>query len=109
MYELLKLFDDLWPSTTTTYARKDLKPIPFHTELALPGVKKSEIKISIENGNLKIEVDSPRRKGNKIISLGDVYDTDGTVVKYEDGLLLLDVPLKISEKKEIKQIEIKGP
>ena len=93
----------------------------FHIEL--PGFKKEDISIELDNGNLKIhaknEVNEEEKEKGKVIRqerfygemsrsfyVGDNIDEDGINASFENGILKLVVP-----KKEIKDnkklIEIK--
>lgn len=86
---------------------KDIKnPTPIHLEYELAGVKRDEIRVSIEDKYLKIAVESKRKTGSRIVSLAKEHDTEKAIVKYEDGLLTIDIPLKKLEKKDQRLLEI---
>jgi len=109
MSDLTTLFDELFTDLFyVPYGNiKRTEPEAIHMELELPGVKRDEIKVSIEDGYLRVRVDSKRKKGSRVISLSKYHNTDEAEVKYEDGLLTIDVPIKKPDKKDQKVLEIK--
>jgi len=107
MNELTRFFNDLFTDFIYQPINDTNKAEKIHIEMELAGVKKEEIKISVEEGYLRIAVDSKKRNGSRIISLSKYHNTDNAVAKYEDGLLTIDIPLKKVEEKPKKLIEIK--
>lgn len=102
----LNLFDELIAEVfNRPYVNREAEAI--HMEVELPGVKKEEIKVSIEDGYLKIGVESKRRRGSRVVSLSKQHDIEKATVKYEDGLLTIDVPLSKPDKKEQRILDIK--
>jgi len=95
----------------------------YQIELAIPGFKKDEVKINLENEVLSISAESKTEKEEKTkkytrkefsygsfsrsFQLPKAANADKIQAKYEDGLLKLDIPKKEeaiskSAKKEIK-------
>lgn len=105
MYELKRLFDDFL--TDAFFATKPSTPENIHLELELAGVKKEEIKVEVKDSYLSIVVDSQRRKGHRGISLSRYHDLEKASVKYEDGLLTVDIPIKKVDAPKGKLLEIK--
>ena len=95
------MLSDLLENIDSTFT-KPIQPKDIHLELNVAGIKKEEIDISIVSDVLFINVDSKRGKYKKTIHINDLYDIDNIDVKYDSGLLIVDVPLKIKEKKSIK-------
>jgi len=100
---------------------KTNKPLEYYIEVALAGIKKNEIEVQLtDDGGLKIDV-SPNRESNEFIkSLRNnisyakksiVFDLikecniKGIESKYEDGLLIIKIPL-IVEKSKARSIKI---
>lgn len=107
MNDFTRIFDDLFADLFMTPAKTTQAPEKIHLELELAGVRKEEIKISAEDGYLRIGVDSKRRKGSRVVSLSKYHDVDKAEVKYEEGLLTVDIPLKKVEERPKKVLEIK--
>ena len=79
-------------------------------EANLPGFKKKEVKISVNNNELIIEANRDEKKEEKkgaycrceryqgsyrrVLSLSDQVDTEKIEAKFEDGVLILDIPKK---------------
>lgn len=91
----------------------------FLIEANLPGFKKKDVKISINNNQLLIEANREEKKeenkgsycrceryqGNyrRLLSLNDELDSEKISAKFEDGVLKLEIPKKApSPSKEIK-------
>ncbi len=87
-------------------------------ELELPGVKKNELKITVEDGVLRItgekktERDEKGRnyriversfgKFERSFIIPDYVDTKGITAKYSDGVLTLEMPKKKEEKPTVE-------
>ncbi len=99
----------------------------YELDIDLPGFKKDEIKLSLENGYLSVSAskgldkDKKDKKGkiirqerysgamNRSFYIGDDVKQEDVKAKYEDGVLKLVVPKKESEKvQEKKYIAIEG-
>lgn len=101
-----QLMDEILDDMLYTVSTKK-GPEAIHTEIELAGVKKDQVKVTVEEGFLRINVDNPRKKGSRIISLCKNHDLDKATITFEDGLLIVDIPLKKLEKKEARTLEIK--
>ena len=82
----------------------------FVIEANLPGFKKNDVKISVNNNELLIEAKKEEKKEEKkgsycrceryqgsyrrVLSLSDEVDRDKIIAKFEDGVLILDIPKK---------------
>ena len=100
----------------------------YEVDVDLPGFKKDEIKVSLEDGYLTIEAakgldeDEQEKKTGKYIRkerysgamsrsfyVGDELKQEDIKAKYEDGILKLSVPKKEQKKVETtKHIAIEG-
>ncbi|HXL56214.1 MAG TPA: Hsp20/alpha crystallin family protein, partial [Chitinophagaceae bacterium] len=94
----------------------------YHLELAAPGLKKEDFKVSLEKGLLIISYEKKTETENKDLkthrrefkvtsfkrsfAVDDKINTDGIEAKYENGLLKLYLPKKEEVKSSPKQIEI---
>ena len=122
------LFDDIFddqffmPRSDNNMMKTDIKEMDNHYELAidLPGMKKENVKISLENGYLTVhakqeEKNEEKDKHGKFLRreryygessrsfyVGDNVREEDINAKFEDGTLEIDVP-----KKDHKQIENK--
>jgi HSP20 family protein len=92
----------------------------FILEILTPGIKKDEIKISVESQKLKIEIEANEQKNleknqytlkefeiksfNKIYSLPKTSDLENIYSKYIDGILYVYIPKK--DNKDNKKITI---
>ena len=86
----------------------------------LPGFKKKDIKISIEDNELVIEANHEEKKEEKkgsycrcerykgsyrrVLSIPDFIDKEKIDAKFEDGILTLEIPK--TEPKPVKEIKI---
>jgi HSP20 family protein len=126
---LTSLLDDFFDnSLETAEARPKVMPVDieehngvFHIVAEVPGVKKEDINISVENNVLKISAqsDSEKKKDSKgykyyerrsgkyerSFKLEDDLDSSKINATYENGLLKLEIPIK--EKAKARQIPIK--
>ncbi|MFA6083523.1 Hsp20/alpha crystallin family protein [Mucilaginibacter sp.] len=93
----------------------------YHIELAAPGLKKQDFKISVDHDQLSISVEQQTeqndRKFNKreysytsfvrSFTLPELADQDRIEAAYEDGVLKIDVAKKEEAKTVSRQIELK--
>lgn len=95
----------------------------YHLELAAPGLRKEDFKLSLERNVLSISVeqtkqnDQPERNYNKrefsyssfvrSFTLPESADENGIQAKYENGVLCIEIPKKEEAKMQSRQIEIK--
>ncbi len=93
----------------------------YHIELAAPGLKKQDFKISLDHDQLSISVEQQSeqndRKYNKreysytsfvrSFTLPELADQDRIEAAYEDGVLKIDVAKKEEAKTVSRQIELK--
>ena len=120
------LFDDFWGFPTSELANIDKQLYGKHAQnlmktdvheneedyemdMDLPGFKKDQIQINLENGYLTIsaakEHDSEKKKHGKVIRqerysgamqrsfyVGDAVKKDDVKAKFEDGVLKLTIP-----------------
>lgn len=93
----------------------------YHLEIALPGMKKKDVKIDLKSNQLTISgerkfedkkegvryhlVENGYGKFNRTFTLTEDVDRDSIDARFEDGLLIID--LNKSAKALSKQIEIK--
>lgn len=84
----------------------------------IPGVNKDDIQITFEDGNLTIEAHPAPIKDNKYlihernalklkrtIGFGDI-DEDKMTARYENGILIVTILVKVAEAKKAKSISI---
>lgn len=135
MYDLRKEFDDLFNFkfprsffdryfTSDTWAPLiDIEESKeaFNVKAEVPGMKREDIKITVDNNTLVIEGERKSEKEEKektyhriersygkfyrAIGLPREIDESGIKAKYEDGVLQIELPK--TEKLKSKQIEIK--
>ena len=95
----------------------------YHVELAAPGLRKEDFKLSLERDVLSISVeqngqqDSQERNFNKrefsyssfvrSFTLPESADDNGIEAKYENGVLCINIPKREEAKMQSRQIEIK--
>jgi len=95
----------------------------YHIELAAPGLKKQDFKISVDDNVLNISVEqqtegnNSNRKYNKreyiyssfvrSFTLPELADQSRIEAGYEDGVLRIDVSKKEEAKSASRQIELK--
>ncbi|MCW2601859.1 MAG: Hsp20/alpha crystallin family protein [Frankiales bacterium] len=95
----------------------------FHLELAAPGLKKQDFKISLDRNVLTIAVEQQNESKaegkvynkrefsytsfTRSFTLPDVADQNRIEAAYEDGLLKVDIAKKEEAKMASRQIELK--
>jgi HSP20 family protein len=95
----------------------------YHIELAAPGLKKKDFKISLDNGQLNISVEQQRENESnerfynrrefsfssfvRSFTLPELADHNHIEAAYEDGILKIDVAKKEEAKTMSRQIELK--
>ncbi len=130
--EIDRIFDDVFrdvmPSINTSFTpnamrvdiSEDEKNIYIDAEM--PGIKKEDVKVTIEDGVLMIrgerkqETEEKKKNYHRVervygsflraFTLGENVDKDNIEAKYEDGVLHLTLP-KIEPVKNVKQIALK--
>ena len=97
----------------------------YEVEIDLPGFKKDQISLQLENGYLTISaakgLDKEEKKDGRVIRqerysgamqrtfyVGDGVDHEDVKAKFEDGVLKLDIPKKSAKIPEKKTIMIEG-
>jgi HSP20 family protein len=110
-----------------TYPKVDVRdePTQLVIEAEVPGLKKDQVKVELDNGVLRIkgekkEADEKRVKSYvhkelkhssfcRSFVVGDNVDVDKLTAKFENGVLEITLPKKVIEqpKAAVKQIEIK--
>jgi len=126
--DLDRLFDDLWGSSPGTgtgawVPSSDVLERDDHyvLRLDLPGVKKNDIQVSVEDGGLLIRGErhhEETKESDKLLRteryagtfarrfrLGDRIDTERIHAEYRDGVLEIRVPK--AEEARTRMIEIK--
>ena len=122
------VFDDLFNNpfftkSESSMMKTDIKEMEdgYELEMDLPGFKKEEISISLEDGNLTIQAakgldeDEKEKKTGRYIRrerysgscsrsfyVGDAVAQEDIKAKFEDGILKLSIP-----KKDAKEVETK--
>ncbi len=125
-----RLFDDFfshdWPFEATTFGRTDIyeKDGQLVYETELPGVKREDVHIKVEDGRLIISGESKREerveeenyfrmgrrygKFQRLFPLPEeIADPKKIKAKFDNGILKVSVPLKESLKEKEKPIEIR--
>jgi len=102
------LFDEM-DSLFDSFGAKAYEPEKkdLHIEYAFPGVPRKDISLQVEGNTLKVKVDHERANFEKAI-MTNIHDLEKINAAYNDGLLVIDIPLKEKPKGVTKQIEIKG-
>ena len=97
----------------------------YEVEIDLPGFKKDQISLQLENGYLTISaakgLDKEEKKDGRVIRqerysgamqrtfyVGDGVEHEDVKAKFEDGVLKLDIPKKSAKLPEKKTIMIEG-
>jgi len=126
MDDLLRDFDEVGFDIAPAFGRTDVyekdKSLVFETEF--PGMRKDEIDIQVEDGQLVISGEMKRSqevKEENYFRIGrrygefrrvfplpvDVVDKSGIRARFEDGILKVSVPLKQSIKEKERPLDIK--
>jgi len=93
----------------------------YHIELATPGLKKQDFKISLDRDQLTISVEKEFEKNDRKVNrreysyssfvrsftLPELADQEKIEAAYEDGVLKIDVAKKEEAKTVSRQIELK--
>ncbi|WP_442591941.1 Hsp20/alpha crystallin family protein [Pedobacter sp. AW31-3R] len=132
---LMPGFNDVFDSifTDTFFSDRMMSRVPaaniseskdqYYVELAAPGLKKEDFKLSLERNLLSISVeqtaqnDIQERNFNKrefsytsfvrSFTLPESADENGIEAKYENGVLGINIPKREEAKVQSRQIEIK--
>lgn len=119
-------FDDMFTVEKKQYMRSDVKELDkeYDFKIDMPGYKKENIKISLNEGYLTVEADNAyeEKKEDKkekylhreryyghvcrTFYVGEDINEDGITAKFEDGVLNLVVPKKEHVEPEKKYITI---
>jgi len=122
------VFRDVMPSFNTGFnpnaMRVDISEDEknIYIEAELPGMKKEDVKVTIEDGVLMIrgerkqETEEKKKNYHRVervygsfsraFTLGENIDKDNIEAKYEDGVLHLTLP-KVEPVKNVKEIALK--
>lgn len=80
----------------------------LHIDIAMPGVKRHDIDISVQDGTLRVthtgDAKFMHTRGTHAWRLNDTHDIDGITAHLEDGILEVVVPYRQSE---VHKIEVK--
>ena len=93
----------------------------YHIEMAAPGLKKPDFKISVDRDQLNILVEKESEKNDRKVNkreysytsfvrtftLPELADQDRIEAAYEDGVLKIDIAKKEEAKTFSRQIELK--
>ncbi len=116
-----------YSETDTTLPSVNIKETPdaFLVEVAAPGFEKSDFNIELDNNLLTISsekrVENETKEGERMtrqefsyqsftrtFTLPEIVEEDKITAKYENGILLLNIPKKDEAKpKPVKQIKVK--
>lgn len=119
-------FDDMFTVEKKQYMRSDVKELDneYEFKIDMPGYKKENIKISLDDGYLTVEADNAceckkEDKKEKFLHkerfyghvcrtfyVGEDINEEGIKAKFEDGVLNLVVPKKEHVEPEKKYITI---
>lgn len=126
MDDFFRDFDEVGYDITPSFGRTDIyekdRNLTFETEL--PGLKKEEIEIKVEDNQLVISGEMKRTdevKEENYFRIGrrygefrrvfplptDMVEKGGIKARFEDGILRVSVPLKQSIKEKERPIDIK--
>ena len=130
-----QLFDDFvttFPSVWSNIGKEETFALPpvniyetlntYEVELNVPGRKKEDFRISVENGLLTVSYEKkeePKDEARKVIRrefgfrsfkrtfhLNEKFDINGITAKYENGMLILNLPKKAEKNSSGKNIII---
>ncbi|MBN3490052.1 Hsp20/alpha crystallin family protein [Acholeplasma equirhinis] len=119
-------FNNAWPFQSTTKLMKtDIieKENGYHLDIELPGFKKEDIKVSLNDGYIEIEAETKNehneKKDGKFIRqeryygsmrrnyyVGDI-NLDDIKGSFENGILHLEIPKENKQLTERKYLELK--
>lgn len=123
----LKLFDDIWEGTqlpATPAFKVDISEDEnaFHIEAEMPGVKKEDITLGVEENVLTIKGEREQKTEeqgknyhrtertygsfSRSFNLGELIDQDTIEASFEEGLLHVSLP-KAQQVRKNKEITIK--
>lgn len=126
MDEFLRDFDEVGLDVTPAFGRTDIyekdQALVFETEL--PGMKKDEIELKVEDDQLVISGETKRTqeiKEESYFRIGrrygqfrrvfplpaDLVERTGIKARFDDGILRVTVPLKQSIKEKERPVDIK--
>jgi HSP20 family protein len=106
--------EDFWQEPAFAEVPADLyeDDADVYARFELPGFKKDEIKLELENSVLTVNVERKAKKDedeevslSRSISLPDNVETDKVAAKYEDGILTVTVPKAPEKKAKLIAIE----
>eukprot|EP00164_Ancoracysta_twista_P005033 GFYU01006851.1.p1 GENE.GFYU01006851.1~~GFYU01006851.1.p1 ORF type:complete len:141 (+),score=10.56 GFYU01006851.1:39-461(+) len=124
------IFDELWKEWPNTSATADYVPAAnikekdtkYHVELSAPGYNKENINVSVKDDTLTIsgemKTENEEKKENflkrefktgsfkRSFNLNGMVDIDKIDAKYEDGILMVDLPKVETEVKKLKEIKV---
>ena len=118
-------FDDMFTVGKKEYMRSDVKELDkeYEFKIDMPGYKKENIKVSLNEGYLTVEADNAIEKNEekkekflhkerfyghvcRTFYVGEDIDEEGIKAKFEDGVLELVVPKKEHVEPEKKYITV---
>ena len=119
--------DDFFDKKMPTFMKTDIKEMKdkYQLEVDLPGYKKENINLELEEGYLKISAKAEEKKDDeesnylhkeryygectRSFYVGDDIKEEEISAEFNDGILRIDIPKKTEEEtaSEKKQIEIK--
>ena len=110
--------ESIYPYDLKIIRNKDKEVTKFILNFALSGFSKDEITVKVIDDDLKIEVEKQEEKCSDNIEfvhhgiahrnmkvcfkIGSLVDKENISMKYEDGLLKIDIPVKPKETYEVK-------
>lgn len=124
------VFDEFWkewPQTTNTSewvpaANIKEEETKYHVELSAPGYTRENIHVAVEDdtltitGEVKIENEEKKenyvkrefRSGNfkRSFNLNGMVDVEKIDAKYENGILIIELPKMENEVKKLKEIKV---
>lgn len=109
--EPLALFDDMYPKARSFMPQTKVKDYDDRREVsvAVPGVKKDELKVDVSNRLLTISCESNTEFAHSSFtrtwSLPDNLDGSAATAKYEDGILTVSLPKTEEAPSNVIQIQ----
>jgi len=101
---------DFFESSYKTYTKE--KDDSFIIEVALPGMKKEDIKINTKDRVLTISAEQDSESSARQVSynqsfrLPETLDTENISATYEQGILSIKLPKKAKPKSDAKEVKI---